>query len=337
MNYKDWLQTHCRQKVVSAAKAISKIKRGSRVFIGTGCGEPQYLIQTMVNDRNMQDIMVYQMLSSTLSKYIDQESFQRRFSVKLFFISRSMRKAAFEGKIDYVPAYLSQIPGLFSSHRIGLDVALIQVSPPDKFGYCSLGVSVDITLSGMENAGLVVAQVNPRMPRTWGDSFVHVDDIDYLVDYEEPLVEAFPALKDNQVTMRIGHFVSQLIDDGATLQIGFGSLPNAILQYLDKKKDWEFTPTGDDVMVPLIKKGVSTPKKVPSARRIVPLCSWERRPHRFGTTIPFLFSNRLNVVNDPLQMRRNDNSFRSVRLEVVDRAGLFGSTGYLFYSGIGDQ
>ena len=224
-------------KVVKAPEAISKIKNGSRVFIGTGCGEPQHLIKTMVDDSNLQDIMVYQMLSATLSEFIDLESFRRRFSLRLFFISQRMRKAAFEGKIDYIPAYLSQIPRLFASQRIGLDVALVQVSPPDKFGYCSLGVSVDITRSGLENAYMVIAQVNPRMPRTWGDSFIHLDEIDWLVPFEEPLVEEIQALKDNEIARRIGLYVSQLIDDGATLQIGFGHLPYAILPYLDNKKD----------------------------------------------------------------------------------------------------
>jgi len=142
------IATYCPEKWITAEDAIAKIQNGSRVFISTGCGEPQHLIRTMVRDPALQDIMIYQMLSSTLANFVEDSSFLRRFSLKLFFISARMRNAAFEGKIDYIPAYLSQIPGLFSSHRIGLDVALIQVSPPDQYGYCSLGVSVDITRSG---------------------------------------------------------------------------------------------------------------------------------------------------------------------------------------------
>jgi acyl-CoA hydrolase len=156
----DW-QRLCSSKVVDEHQAISKIMRGSRVFIGTGCGEPQHLIRAMVKDQNLQDILIYQMLGFTLSQFVEDESFTRRFSLKQFFISRSMRKAAFEGKIDYIPAYLSQIPRLFATHRIGLDAALVQVSPPDKFGYCSLGVSVDITRPAVEHAAMVIAQVNP--------------------------------------------------------------------------------------------------------------------------------------------------------------------------------
>ena len=197
----DWQHLYA-SKAVDAPEAISKIMRGSRVFIGTGCGEPQHLIRAMVKDQNLQDIMIYQMLSSTLSQFVDDPSFTRRFSLKLFFISRSMRKAAFDGKIDYIPAYLSQIPRLFATQRIGLDAALVQVSPPDKFGYCSLGISVDITRSGMENARLVIAQINPLMPRTWGDSFVHVDEIDYMVLFEEPVVESMRPIKDNEISQR---------------------------------------------------------------------------------------------------------------------------------------
>ena len=198
------LKANYSGKLVSAEEAVSKIKRGSRIFIGTGCGEPQHLIRAMVKDIRLQDIMVYQMLSSTLAQYIDDPSFTRRFSLKLFFISQAMRKAAFEGKIDYIPTYLSQIPRLFSSQRIGLDVALIQVSPPDKYGYCSLGVSVDITKSGMENARLVIAQVNSKMPRTWGDSFVHMDEIDYLVVKEEPLLEGLPREAQKMMKLHAG-------------------------------------------------------------------------------------------------------------------------------------
>jgi acyl-CoA hydrolase len=289
-------------QVVNATEAISKIKNGSRVFIGTGCGEPQHLIKAMVDDSNIQDILVYQMLSSTLSRFIDDESFHRRFSLKLFFISQSMRKAAFEGKIDYIPAYLSQIPRLFASQRIGLDVALVQVSPPDKFGYCSLGVSVDITRSGLENAHMVIAQVNPRMPRTWGDSFVHIDEIDWLVPFEEPLVEEVPTVKDNEIARRIGLFVSQLIDDGATLQIGFGHLPYAILPYLENKKDLGLhTQLITDGLLPLFEKNVITNKKktLLPGRTVASLCMGSEKLYTYVDNNPAFYFRSSEFVNDP--------------------------------------
>ncbi len=203
MNFKDLYP----DKILTAKESVKKIKNGSRVFIGTGCGEPQQLIRAMVEDLSIQDIIIYQMLSSTLSRYINDENFLSRFSIKLFFISVLMRQAAFEGKIDYIPVYLSQIPEIFESKEIGLDVALIQISPPDDHGYCSLGISVDITLSGMRNADIVIAQVNPQMPRTWGDSIVHIDEFDYLVEFEEPILESLPSTKNQKVVERIGHYV----------------------------------------------------------------------------------------------------------------------------------
>ena len=316
--------------------------RGSRVFIGTGCGEPQHLILAMVKDERLQDIMVYQMLSSTLSQFVDDESFTRRFSIKLFFISQSMRKAAFEGKIDYIPEYLSQIPRMFASHRIGLDAALVQVSPPDKFGYCSLGVSVDITRSAVEHSQIVIAQVNPRMPRTWGDSFVHVDDIDWLVPYEEPLVEALPRIKDNEVSRRIGLYVSQLVDDGATLQIGFGNLPNAILKYLDGKNDLGIhTQLITDGLIPLFEKKVITNKKktLLPGRVVTSLCMGSEKIYRYVDNNPLFYFRSSEFVNDPTVIARNDNLISISSALEVDITGQVcsDSMGYLFYSGIGDQ
>lgn len=337
----DLTQT-CPDKVVDAETAISKIKNGSRVFVGTGCGEPQHLIRTMVKDVNIQDVMVYQMLSWTFSEYVDDPKFMRRFSLKLFFISASMRKAAFEGKIDYIPTYLSQIPKYFSNHRIGLDVALIQVSPPDTFGYCSLGVSVDITLAGMQNAKMVIAQVNPKMPRTWGDSMVHIDDIDYLVLHEEPLVESLPRLKNPQVAERISFYVNQLVDDGATLQIGFGHLPNTILQHLNTKNDLGIhTQLITDAFLPLFEQKVITNRKktLLPGRAVASLCMGSEKLYQYVDNNPSFYFRSSEFVNDPTVIARNDNFVSISSALEVDLTGQVctDSMGHLFYSGIGDQ
>ncbi len=336
------LKQYCPGKITTAEDAVAMIKRGSRVFIGTGCGEPQQLIKSMVQCPDLQDIMIYQMLSMTLAQFVDDPSFLRRFSLKLFFISSQMRKAAFEGKIDYLPTYLSQIPKLFSSQRIGLDVALVQVSPPDKFGYCSLGVSVDITRSGVENATLVIAQINPRMPRTWGDSFVHVDDLDYLVWHEEPLVEAVPSAKDDKIAQRIAFFVNQLIDDGATLQIGFGHIPYAILQYLDDKKDLGIhTQLITDAFIPLFEKKVITNKRksLLSGRVVASLCMGSQKIYEYVNNNPMFYFRSSEFVNDPTVIARNDNFVSVSSALEVDLTGQVcsDSMGYMFYSGIGDQ
>ena len=329
-------------KVLSAQEAISKIRQGSRVFMGTGCGEPQHLIRNMVRNPELQDIMIYQMLSFTLARYVGDPTFHKRFLLKLFFISRTIREAAFEGKIDYIPTYLSQIPRLFSSQRIGLDVALIQVSPPDSFGYCSLGVSVDITRSGMENAGMTIAQVNPQMPKTGGNSFVHVDDIDYLVYHDEPLVESTPIKKENEISERIGRYVSQLVDDGATIQIGFGHLPYAVLKHLDGKKDLGVhTQVVTDAFLPLFIKKVITNKRKNylRGRTVASLCMGSEKLYQYVNNNPGFYFRASDFVNDPVIIARNDNLISISSALEVDLTGQVctDSVGYHFYSGIGDQ
>ena len=336
------LNKYCPEKVVNAEQAMAKIKNGSRIFIGTGCGEPQHLIHAMVKNTRIQDAMLYQMLSFTLAGYVDDADFLKRFALKLFFISSSMRKAAFEGKIDYVPAYLSQIPKLFAARRIGLDAALVQVSPPDHFGFCSLGVSVDITKAGMDAASLVIAQVNPRMPRTWGDSIVHVDDLDYLVPYEEPLVEVLPAVKDPEAAARIGYYVSQLVEDGATLQIGFGQLPYAILPHLMDKKDLGIhTQLITDAFIPLLtNKTINNRKKSLLPERLVAsLCMGSEKLYRYVDNNPQFYFRSSEFVNDPTVIARNDHLVSISSALEVDLTGQVctDSIGDMFYSGIGDQ
>jgi acyl-CoA hydrolase/GNAT superfamily N-acetyltransferase len=332
----------CPEKVVDAKTAVGKITNGSRIFIGTGCGEPQHLIRTMVADLSIQDAMLYQMLSSTLADYVHDDAFQKRFQVKLFFISSSMRRAAFEGKIDYIPTYLSQIPTLFKNGRIGLDVALVQVSPPDSFGYCSLGVSVDITRAGLESSRLVIAQVNPNMPRTRGDSYVHLDQFDYLVPFEEPLVEALPDTKDEEIALRIGYYVNQLVEDGATLQIGFGHLPYAILKYLDNKKDLGIhTQLITDAFLPLFEKKVINNKRktMLPGRVVASLCMGSKKIYDYVDNNPLFYFRSSNFVNDPTVIARNDRLVSISSALEVDLTGQVcsDSMGYMFFSGIGDQ
>ena len=342
MDYIEWLKDYCPEKIVEAEHAIAKIAKGSRVFIGTGCGEPQHLIRVMAKNTELEDITLYQMLSQTLADFVDDESFLKRFSLKLFFISLAMRKAAFDGKIDYIPAYLSQIPRLFYSRRIGLDVALVQVSPPDRFGNCSLGVSVDITRAGVDNSKLVIAQVNPKMPKTAGDSFVHLDGIDYLVLQEEPLVISLPTLTETEVSRRIGHYVSQLVDDGSTLHLGFGQLPYSILQFLDGKKDLGVhTHLISDGFLPLFEKKVITNKKKTylPGRLVASLCMGSERIYDFVHENPMFYFRSSEFVNDPTIIAQNDNLVSISSALEVDLTGQVcsDSMGYQFYSGLGDQ
>ncbi len=334
----------CPEKLVDAKTAVSRIRQGSRVFIGTGCGEPQHLIRTMIQDSNIQDVMIYQMLSHTLSQVIEDEGFQKRFSLKLFFISRTMRRAASAGKLDYIPTYLSQIPELFYSGRIGLDVALIQVSPPGPFGYCSLGVSVDITRAGMASAKLVIAQVNADMPRTSGHSFVHVDDIDLFVRHDESIVNNLYTLSDEEeeISRRIGMYVAQVVEDGATLQVGYGYLPNAVLKYLDQKKDLGIhTQVITDGLLPLLEKKVitNTRKTLVPGRVVASLCMGSPAIYNYVNDNPMFDFRGSDFVNDPKVIARNDNLVSIGSALEVDLTGQVcsDSLGNVFYSGIGDQ
>ncbi|MFO7876282.1 MAG: GNAT family N-acetyltransferase [Desulfovermiculus sp.] len=336
------LEQYCPQKLMSAEEAILNITNGNRVFIGTGCGEPQSLIRAMAENEVLQDIVIYQMFSFTLADYVHNQSFLDRFSIKLFFISYQMREAAFDGKIDYLPAYLSQIPDLFDSQRIGLDIALIQVSPPDEFGFCSLGISVDITLSGVNNAKTVIAQVNPRMPRTLGDNFIHVDELDYLVLKEEPLVQMIPTEKNQEIVKRIAMYVDQLVDDGSTLQIGFGHLPDALLPHLKHKKDLGIhTQVITDGFLSLFKEKVITNKKknyLPR-RSVTSLCMGSNELYEYVHNNPLFYFRSSEFVNDPNVIALNENLISISSALEVDLTGQIctDSKGYLFYSGIGDQ
>jgi acyl-CoA hydrolase/GNAT superfamily N-acetyltransferase len=336
------LQQYCPHKVVSAQEALVKIKQGNRVFLGTGCGEPQHLIRTLIEETNVQDVILYQMFSGTLSRYVKDDRFFERFALKLFFISVAMRTTAFEGKIEYIPVYLSQIPQLFTSHAIGLDVALIQVSPPDEYGYCSLGISLDVTKAALESAGLVIAQVNPRMPRTFGDSFVHLDNIDYLVRHEMPLLEYLPKIGDQDVARRIGYYVSQLVDNGATLQIGFGSLPYAILKHLENKRDLGLhTQLITDGFLPLFEKKIINNKKkslVPG-RSVASMCMGTEKIYRYVHNNPQFYFRTSDFVSNPTIISRNDNMISISSALEVDLTGQVcsDSRGFMFYSGIGDQ
>lgn len=337
-------KSYCPDKWLSPEEAVSKIKGGSRVLIGTGAGEPACLIRAMIGNKNLYDITLYQMLSWTLADYINDEDFLSRFSLKLFFISSNLREAAFQGKIDYIPAYISKIPALFATRRIGLDVALIQVSPPDEFGNCSMGISVDITRSGMKNARMVIAQVNPKMPRTFGTTDVHIDDIDYLVWHDEKLVETIRSgiSREKDVTQRIGHYVSQLVEDGSTLQIGAGFLSLSILKYLADKKDLGIhTQMITDSFLPLFENGAINNRKktlLPGIA-VASLCMGSEKIYEYLDRNPLVNFLPSDFVNDPIQIARNDNMISISSALEVDLTGQVcsDSMGSLFYSGIGDQ
>lgn len=329
-------------QIVSSGEAIATIKNGSRIFIGSGCGEPQHLIHTLAANSGVNDVMIFQMLAHTLADYLGSETFLQRFSVKLFFVPIAMQQAAFEGKIDYIPTYLSQVPTLFRNKQIVIDTVLIQISPPDAFGIASLGISVDVTLEAVKSAKTVIAQVNPRMPRTHGDGFIHVDDIDYLIHYEEELILSEHKRFDQETSRRIAQYVKELVDDGCTLQVGYGQLPYSLLPYFDDKNDLGIhTHMIDDAFIPLMKNGNITNKKknFMVGRAVATFCMGTRESYDYiDNNIQFFFGTA-DWVNTPGIIGKNDNFVSISSALEVDLTGQVcsDSVGRQLFSGTGDQ
>ena len=233
------LRKHYPQKFASEAAVFSQIHRGDRLFISTACGEPQYLIKSLVeyvqaHPKALFDAEVLQVWTLGLAPYTDSK-FAKNFRHNSFFIGHHTRTAVNEGMADYTPIFLSQVPSLFHQGSVPIDVALIQTSYPDAHGYLNLGVSVDIVKAAVEKAGLVIAQMNRNVPRVHGDGFIALEQVDYLIPYDEPLLE-FQMERDHVIAGRIGKYVSSLVQDGDTIQVGYGSIPDAILSHLSHKR-----------------------------------------------------------------------------------------------------
>jgi len=336
-----WLQRY-GQKIILAEHALSKIKNGSCVFLGTGAGEPQHLIRTLMEKLpSVTDLEIIQILPLTLSPYVERCDYRKRFRLKTFYVSRELRRAAFEGLIEYIPVRYFHIPSLFRKKQIKIDAALVQVSPPDEFGFCSLGISVDICKAAVENADLVIAQVNKNMPKTMGDSFIQVNKIDFLVPYDEPLIQ-FTLPQPDEITCRIGRHISNIIEDGATLHVGIGRVPQSVLYFLKNKKDLGLhTEIFTDGMCELIKAGIITNEKknFHPGKVIATFCIGSESLYRFVHNNPMIEFHPVDYVNNPMNIAQNKKMVSIDAALEIDLTGQVcsDSLGYKFFSGIGSQ
>ena len=246
------------QKLREIDDIVKLIRAGSRIFIGSGAAEPQLLIKMLIEkDRFIADHETINVIELGTTPYTEAVM-SRPFKQNAFFIGPNVRDAVNEGRAEYTPIFLSELPDHIRSGRLKIDVAFIQVAPPDRYGYCSLGVSVDVVKAGAETATIVIAEVNKQMPRTLGDCFIHLKDIDYIVESDLPLITWSPPEPD-EVAMRIGQNVARLIGDGATIQAGIGMIPNAILSHLTDKNDLGLhTEMFSDGIIDLVEAGVIT-------------------------------------------------------------------------------
>jgi len=339
------LQDTYPEKVRPEEEIFSRIHRGDTIFIGTGCGEPQYLVQALTNyvrshPKAFFDAEVFHVWTLGVAPYTD-EKFKYNFRHNSFFIGTNTRSAVNEGAADYTAVFLSQVPDLFYDGIVPVDVALIQTSLPDTHGYMSLGISVDIVKAATEMASTVITQVNPQMPRVHGDTFLRVEDTDYLLYHDEPLLE-YAAGADTEVAQDIGTYVARLVEDGDTIQVGYGSIPNAVLANLYHKQHLGVhTELLGDGIVDLMKRGIidNTKKQINRGKTVATFCMGNRATYDYIDDNPSIAFRTIDYTNNPLIIAEHDHMTAINSALEIDLTGqaTAESIGKTFYSGIGGQ
>jgi acyl-CoA hydrolase/N-acetylglutamate synthase-like GNAT family acetyltransferase len=332
-------------KFLPEERIFGNIHPGNRIFIGTGCGEPQYLVRALIeyvqsHPKAVFDTEFLQVWTLGVAPYGD-EKFKDYFRHNSFFIGSNVRDAVNAGLADYTPVFLSQVPGLLLKKHVPVDVALIQTSLPDEHGYMSLGISVDIVKAAAESASLVVAQVNAAMPRVHGDTFTHIKDVNFIVPHDEPLLE-FATFVPDEIVQRIGTYVARIVQDGDTIQVGYGSIPNAILAHLRSKKHLGVhTELLTDGIVELMKSGVidNSRKELNRGKTVASFCMGKRETYEFLHDNPSVEFRPVNYTNNPMVLARHRNMTAINSALEVDLTGqaTAESLGKRFYSGIGGQ
>jgi 4-hydroxybutyrate CoA-transferase len=325
----------------TAEDAVKGIRSGSRIFVHSVAAAPQRLIEAVTARADeLRDIEFVHLHTEGGAPYADPQ-YAEQFRVNAFFVGGNIRDAVNHARADYIPVFLSEIPALFRQNVLPVDVALINVSPPDKHGFCSLGTSVDISRAAVDCAKLVIAQINPNMPRTLGDALLHVREIDHMVAVNDPIPEVpVPHLSETDVA--IGKYVAELIDDGATLQMGIGSIPNAVLASLGNHKDLGIhTEMFSDGVIDLVERGIVTgSKKVKHPGKIVAgFVMGTRRLYDFIDDNPQVLMLDIGYVNDTSVIRRNPKVTAINSAIEVDLTGQVcaDSIGTLQFSGVGGQ
>lgn len=328
-------------KYTTAEEAVKIINSGDHIFIHSVAAAPQPLINAMTaRASELNDIEVVHLHTEGDAPYARPE-YSDTFHTNALFVGANVRRAVNEGSADYLPIFLSEVPGLFRRNILPINVALVQVSPPDKHGYCSLGVSVDATRAALQSAEKAVALVNPNMPRTHGDGIFHASRFNALVESDAPLHEiAIP--QPNEVERQIGRHCAGLVDDGATLQMGIGAIPNAVLQSLGNHKDLGIhTEMFSDGVIELVEKGIITGKKKAShpEKIVAGFVMGSRKLYDFVDDNPMIAMLDIAYVNDTAVIRKNPKVTAINSAVEVDLTGQVcaDSIGTYHYSGVGGQ
>lgn len=325
----------------TAEEALKLVQSNQRIFLQGSAATPRYLIRKLIEQKSrLQDVEIVSITQQGID--LNTADLAGHFFVNSLFVSESNRKAVNSEYGDYVPVFLSEIPLLFTRNILPIDVAIVQVSPPDKHGYCSLGTSVDITRTAVNTAKHVIAQVNPKMPRVHGDGFVAFNSFDAAVWVEEDLPEVSYADSHNEMTNQIGKIVAGLVDDGATLQMGIGTIPDAVLKNLTNHKNLGIhTEMFSDGVIPLIENGVinNSQKKIVNGYCVTSFLTGTRKLYDFVDDNPFIKALEVSYVNDPRIISQNPKVTAINSAIEIDLTGQVcaDSIGTYQYSGIGGQ
>lgn len=326
---------------VSAKEAVSKVKSGDRVFIQGAAMTPQTLIDALISRyESLEDVEIMHLHTEGKAAYTE-EPYSKAFKVNSVFVAGNVRNSVKEGNGDYIPIFLSEIHRLFRKSILPLDVAFIQVSPPDKHGYCSLGVSVDITIPAIQTAKLVIAQVNPKVPRTHGDGAIHIRELDFAIEVDEPIFgHEQPAV--SEIESKIGANVASLVDDGATLQMGIGGIPNAALKNLGSHKNLGIhTEMFSDGILPLVESGVinGSQKEVKTGKIVTCFAVGSQKLYDFMDDNPLVHMKEAAYTNDTAIIRRNPKVTAINSAIEIDLTGQVcaDTIGKMQFSGVGGQ
>lgn len=330
-----------RYDPISAEQAAGLIKSGQRIFLTGNCSTPLRFLEALVDRyETLQNVEIVQLLGLGPGNYITPEMAEH-IRINSLFIAPNVRKALSEGLADFTPVFLSEIPRFFREGRLVLDVAVIQVSPPDARGYCSYGVEVGVTKSAAESAGMVIAEVNPNMPRTLGDSFIHINQIDHIIEVDYPLPEV-PSPPPTPEQQQIARHVAELVPDGATLQLGIGGIPDAVLRQLgDHNNLGVHTELFSDGVMEMIESGVITNamKSIHPGKVVAGFILGTHALYDYVNDNPIFEMHPTEYVNDPYIIAQN---YKMVSINSALEVDITGqvcadSIGTKFYSGAGGQ
>jgi acetyl-CoA hydrolase len=337
------LEKLIQSRVVSADEAVKHIQSGQRIFLTGNCSTPQKVLSALVNYApNLSDVEICQALTIGPADYVSPEM-EGHLRVNTMFISSNVRKAVHEGRADFTPVLLSEFTLLFKNKILPIDVALIHVSPPDEHGFCSFGIETGLTKSPADSANIIIAEVNQRMPRTLGDSFIHVSRLNYIVPVNYPLAEmAMGEDETDEETEKIAVFIAELIPDGATMQMGIGAIPDAVLKYLYDKKDLGIhTELFSDGVIELVNAGVLTnaQKSLHQGKIVAGFLIGTNRLYDWADDNPLIELHPTEYVNDPFVIAQNDRMVAINSAIEVDLTGQVcaDSIGPKLYSGVGGQ